>query len=204
MNNIYVIGGSPCAGKSTVAEILSERYDLYYYKVDDFLDQYTQMGAGKGYEICKKTVEMSAEQIWMRDPKLQCREELEFYQEVSEFILEELRKLSGSYKGVITEGAAYLPKLMKAFGIPGNRYLSITPVSEFQIYHFRKRKFVPYVLRECRDQEAAFLNWMNRDILFAEDVRRQCREEGYVSITNDGSRKVEAMVELVARHFGLE
>ncbi len=45
---------------------------------------------------------------------------------------------------------------------------------------------------------------MNRDILFAEDVRRQCGEEGYVSITNDGSRKVEEMVELVTKHFGLE
>ncbi len=41
----YYIGGSPCAGKSTVAEILSQEYDLYYFKVDDFLDGYTKLGA---------------------------------------------------------------------------------------------------------------------------------------------------------------
>lgn len=35
--NIYFIGGSPCSGKSTVTEILSKKYDLYYFKVDDFL-----------------------------------------------------------------------------------------------------------------------------------------------------------------------
>lgn len=43
MINIYYIGGSPCAGKSTVAEILSQKYDLYYFKVDDFLDDYTKL-----------------------------------------------------------------------------------------------------------------------------------------------------------------
>lgn len=37
MAKIYYIGGSPCAGKSTVAEILSQKYDLYYFKVMIFL-----------------------------------------------------------------------------------------------------------------------------------------------------------------------
>ena len=32
MINTYYIGGSPCAGKSTAAEILSEKYNLYYFK----------------------------------------------------------------------------------------------------------------------------------------------------------------------------
>ena len=42
--NTYYIGGSPCSGKSTVAEIISEKYNLYYFKVDDFLEKYTKMG----------------------------------------------------------------------------------------------------------------------------------------------------------------
>lgn len=37
MIDTYYIGGSPCSGKSTIAEIPSKRYDLYYFKVDDFL-----------------------------------------------------------------------------------------------------------------------------------------------------------------------
>jgi len=61
--NIYYIGGSPCAGKSSVAEILSQKYGLYYFKADDFLDRYIQAGAQSGYPICKKTVGMNVEQI---------------------------------------------------------------------------------------------------------------------------------------------
>ena len=61
-NYQIAIDGPAGAGKSTIAEILSQKYHLYYFKVDDFLDSYTKLGALKGYPICKKTNEMSAEQ----------------------------------------------------------------------------------------------------------------------------------------------
>ena len=69
--NIYYIGGSPCAGKSSVAEILSKKHDLYYFKTDDFLDRYMQTGARKGYSVCRKVTSMNAEQVWMREPLVQ-------------------------------------------------------------------------------------------------------------------------------------
>lgn len=202
MINTYYIGGSPCAGKSTVAEILSQKYDLYYFKVDDFLDNYTKLGALKGYPICKKTVEMNAEQIWMREPLLQCREEFEFYEEVFEYVLADLKRINCK-NGIITEGAAFVPKLIKRLGIPGNRYISITPTEEFQVFHFRKREFVPYVLEGCSDMEKAFGNWMGRDVLFAKEVQRQCCEDKYVSIINDGNIKIDELVSKIATHFGL-
>lgn len=203
MLNTYIIGGSPCAGKSTVAELLSQKYDLYYFKVDDFLDRYTELAAAKGAPICRKQKEWSWEQIWMRDPALQCEEEFEFYKEIFEYVVEDLKQLSRE-NGIITEGAAYVPKLIKRLGIASNRYISITPTEEFQIYHFKKREFVPYILEGCTDKEAAFANWMGRDVLFAKEVQRQCAEENYVSIINDGGMKIDEMVDRVERHFGLK
>ena len=202
MMNIYYIGGSPCSGKSTVAEILSEQYDLYYFKVDDFLDSYTKQGALKGYPVCRKQVELTPDQIWMRDPVLQCREELIYYEEVFEFIERDLEQIK-NVNGVITEGAAYVPGLIRDAQIPENRYLSITQTKEFQLFHFRKRTFVPYILRGCSNMERAFDNWMERDILFAGEVRKQCGETGYTSVINDGSMEIAGLADLVATHFGL-
>lgn len=202
MMNIYYIGGSPCSGKSTVAEILSEQYDLYYFKVDDFLESYTKQGALKGCPVCRKQVELTPDQIWMRDPVLQCREELIYYEEVFEFIVRDLEQIK-NVNGVITEGAAYVPGLIRDAQIPENRYLSITPTKEFQLFHFRKRTFVPYILRGCSNMEKAFDNWMERDILFAGEVRKQCGETGYTSVINDGSMEIAGMADLVAAHFGL-
>lgn len=123
------------SGKSTTAEILSKKYDLYYFKVDDYLDKYMQLGAEKGYEICKKQSCLSGDQIWMRDPMLQCVEEFQWYEEVFEFVQRDLGAIS--YKnGIITEGAAYLPKLMKGINVPYNRYISVT----------RKRSFCSFII----------------------------------------------------------
>ena len=92
---------------------------------------------------------------------------------------------------------------MKKLSISKDRYLAITPAKEFQISHYKKREWVPYVLEGCSDKEKAFSNWMNRDILFAQEVQRQCSEEQYVSIINDGNIEIDELVDLVVSHFGL-
>ena len=170
--------------------------------MDDFLDDYTKSGALKGYPICKKTVERNAEQIWMREPLLQCREEFEFYKEVFEFVWADLKRINCK-NDIITEGTAYIPEMIKQSSVFYNRYISIIPTKEFQISHYRKREFVPYVLEGCSDMEKAFGNWMSRDALFAQEVQRQCLEERYASITNDGSIEIEKLAGMVAVHFGL-
>lgn len=201
MINTYYIGGSPCSGKSTIAEILSKKYDLYYFKVDDYLDKYTKTGAAKGWKICRKQSLMNAEETWMRDPSLQCKEELLFYEEIFKLILEDLSLVKGN--GIITEGAAFLPKLMKRLNIPKDRYISITPSKDFQISHYKKREWVPFVLAECSDKEKAFSNWMERDILFAQEVQKQCNKEEYISFINDGNINLYELVNKVNVHFGL-
>ena len=178
MANIYYIGGSPCSGKSTVTEILAAKYHLFYFKVDDFIDKYLKMGASKGYEICKKQDSLRADEIWMREPVLQCQEELLYYKETFAFVLEDLMQIKE--KDIITEGAAYLPELMRKLNISNNRYISITPTRDFQISHYNKREWISFVLEGCSDKEKAFSNWMERDVLFAKEVQKQCIKENYV------------------------
>ncbi len=200
--NVYYIGGSPCSGKSTIAGLLSEKYGLAYFKVDDHLEQYMALGAADGKPCCKAAQKMTADEIWMRPPALQCREELEIYQEIFPYIQADLNALDAP-AGIITEGAAYLPLLMQKSLVPHNRYLSITPTKAFQVFHYRQREWVPYVLAECRDKEKAFENWMERDALFARAVEHACREAGYRSLINDGQMPIDAMAQQAAAHFAL-
>lgn len=206
MTNIYFIGGSPCSGKSTITEILAKKYDLYYFKVDDFLDKFIDKGAEEGRSVCMRIKAMSPEETWMREPMVQCEEELAWYREVVDYVQEEITQIQkvNKKKGIISEGAAYLPTLMKSLAIPYNRYLSITPTKGFQMFHYSQREWVPYVLQDCSDKEKAFANWMERDTLFAKDVQRQCEEEGYLSLINDGKTDVEDLVKTVEEHFGFK
>ena len=198
----YFIGGSPCSGKSTITEILAKKYDLYYFKVDDFLDKYIDMGASEGRSICTRIKSMTPEENWMREPMVQCEEELAWYREVFDYVCEDINQIQ-NVKGIIAEGAAYLPDLMKSINVSYNQYLSITPTRDFQIFHYSKREWVPYVLQECSDKDKAFENWMERDALFAKDVQRQCEEEGYRSIVNNGEIGIDELVRMVEAHFEL-
>ena len=200
--DIFYIGGSPCSGKSTVAEALAARYGLAYFKVDDHLDTFTARGAAAGLPICRRILCMSGDETWMRPPHLQCREELDYYAEIAPFVTEELRQLPN--QRILAEGAAFLPLLMQAQGIPPTRYIAIIPSLDFQISRYQQRPWVPHVLRDCTDPEAAFANWMERDALFAEDIRQQCMQAGYSCLLTDGSVSPEERLAQVAAHFRLD
>lgn len=200
--DIFYIGGSPCSGKSTVAEALAARYGLAHFKVDDHLDTFTARGAAAGLPVCRRILGMSGDETWMRPPHLQCREELDYYAEITPFVTEELRQLPNPR--ILAEGAAFLPLLMQAQGIPPTRYIAIIPSRDFQISRYRQRPWVPHVLRDCTDPEAAFANWMERDVLFAEDIRQQCMHAGYSCLLTDGSISPEERLAQVAAHFRLE
>lgn len=45
---------------------------------------------------------------------------------------------------------------------------------------------------------------MNRDILYAKEVQRQCSEIGYCSVVNSGTVSIESLTVLIEEHFGLE
>ncbi len=47
MKKVLCIGGSPCAGKSTVADRISKEYGANYYKVDDYIDEFINLAAEK-------------------------------------------------------------------------------------------------------------------------------------------------------------
>ena len=123
------------------------------------------------------------------------------HKEIFAFIWEDLDK--PDMDNVITEGAAYLPELMNRFGITKDRYVSMTPSKKFQVFHYSKREWISYVLADCTDQEKAFSNWMDWDVLFALEVQKQCREENYRSIINDGTIELEQLVNSVEQVFKL-
>lgn len=199
---IYFMGGSPCSGKSTVAEYLSNQYNLYYFKVDDFLDQYTEMGYEKNKPICKKQCEWSLDAIWSRVPKLQCEEEFMFYDEIFAFMMEDLKKIEADR--IIAEGVAFYPNQIKKMNIASNHYITMVPTKAFQVAHYQQREWIHELLKECKNPTQAFENWMERDHLFAKEVEREAHQLGYQTIINDGTLSIDELIEKVCKHFGWE
>ena len=198
-NRVLFIGGSPCSGKSTVAELISKEYGAFYYKVDEQLGELIKTAADNEGTACRKISCMSADEIWMRTPDIQCAEEFQIYSEIAPYFFGRINEIDSGL--IIAEGAAYTPQVMQFCGM--DNYITMIPTPEFQISHYREREWVPYVLAECSDKEKAFDNWMQRDILFAEQVRAECEKLDIPCIINDGTVSVEQLYQAVKSALGL-
>ena len=199
----YIIGGSPCSGKSTIAERLAEQFQFHYFKADDHVSDYgrlcTQVDQPYMYQFSK----LSWNEIWSKPVEVQVNDEIHFYHEMFSFILDDLAYISGDQKNIL-EGAAFLPELLDAWSVECKRAVFMVPTPEFQIQNYRNRPWIHSILNACDDQDFAFMQWMKRDELFGREVTRQACERGYQLIKVDGSISLDDQYQQIVRSFGLD
>ncbi len=190
---ILFMGGSPCSGKSTVAELIAQEYGAFYFKVDELLGELIETAASRGGIACTAVRKLTSDGIWLREPSIHCEEEFQIYSELAPLIFDKIAQLNNDF--IITEGAAYTPQVMSSRN--AGSYITIVPSPEFQISRYKEREWVQYVLADCSDKEKAFDNWMQRDVLFAERVKAECEKLEIPCIVNDGSRSVDEIYQTV-------
>ena len=200
MDNVYYIGGSPCSGKSTVAQMLAEKYDLQYYKQDDFLEEYMSKGVKESNSLFEKVASLSKDEMWLRSPALLCEEEISLYEVMFHYSMNTISTLSKG-RPIIAEGAGFMPRFMKGSGISRCSYCCMVPTKDFQIEMYSKREWVSDFLADCTDSKAGFVNWMERDTLFGETVKGEAKELGYKCIIVDGKEGIHEIFTRVENHF---
>ena len=186
---LYMIGGSPCSGKSTIASLLARQYQLLHIKLDDLVEKMMSQASEDSQPICLLRQD--------RNPEEMADEEWRFYEEIFPYVKSYLIK--NQNRPLLVEGAGLLPHLLKKLECPASSYLCLTPTADFQKKHYIQREWIPYVLEGTTNPEQAFENWMQRDILFAQMVRKEAVLLGYPSLITDGSQSENQTAEEVAR-----
>lgn len=199
---IYYLGGGTCCGKSTVTEHLRGRYGLCVYKLDDDLFDFLRRMAEEGHPLAAAELTRSPEEAWMRDPALLCEETILLYRDMAPYWQAALAARPDD-RPVLAEGAGFMPELMQAIGVPRDRYLCMAPTRSFQYDRYARRPWIDQILAGVSDREAAFRNWMERDVLFADRMMREAEALGYPTLRIDGSRSIEETAGIIAKSFHL-
>ncbi len=199
----YIIGGSPCSGKSTIAKCLANDYNFEYYKVDDHEKEHSKRCQSDRHPVMFKYSKMNWDEIWMRPASYQAHEMIEYYQERFEMIIEDLQ-IYNLEKPILLEGAAFLPNLVKQFNVNSQKVLFMVPTKEFQLNHYSKRPWIKPILKECKNPEKAFENWMMRDYLFSQEILKNAKFENYHTISINGSENINTIYTKVKKYFDLE
>jgi len=198
----YILGGSPCSGKSTIAEMLAAKYGFVYYKADDHDPEHMQRSLPDQQPILFKISKMSWEEVWSRPPSELLDDELAYYRERFPFILEDLGELELG-KPLILEGAAFLPDLINQYPVNQENVVLMVPTMDFQLHYYQQRPWIQGILKECGDPQQAFDNWMRRDALFSQEVIRQAEMSGFRTILVDGSVEIQTQFQAIQKQFRL-
>src|SRR5437764_181403 len=109
LDHVYWIGGSPCAGKSSIADALVESYGYELYRCDEAYFKHTTKITPEQQPMFHRLIHLSSDDLWMRPIAQQIREEIILYHEEFPLILEDLLSRP-RIKPILAEGAALLPE----------------------------------------------------------------------------------------------
>lgn len=200
--HVYWIGGSPCSGKSSIADALVETYGFRLYRCDEAYFEHATIVTPEQQPVFHRLIHLSSEDLWMRPVEQQTIEEVALYREEFPLIVEDLLALPRT-KPILAEGAALLPECVRPLLLYPRQAIWIIPTREFQIHHYMHREWAKDVVKACTNPEQAFLNWMQRDIGFAQKVREEAAQRALQVLLVDGQRSLLENRELVQHQFGL-
>ena len=200
--HVYWIGGSPCSGKTSIAEALAEAYTLQLYHADQAYFRHANVVTPERQPTFHKLVHLSADELWMRAVAKQVAEEVALYQEEFPLILDDLLALPAT-RPILAEGAALLPECVVPFLCAAHHAIWIVPTPAFQMKHYVQRTWAQEVVASCADPRQAFDNWMQRDMRFAEHVKQSAQRVNMRTLVVDGGRSLGETTAMVERYFQL-
>jgi uridine kinase len=201
LEHVFWLGGSPCAGKSSISEIIASRFGLDVYHVDEAFERHAQEFDSTRHPALTKWLASSCNQRWMQPIDSLVRDAIGCYQEHFTMILEEI--LSLPERPLLVEGTALLPGALASVLSHRSHAIWVIPTTDFQRVYYAKRDWAQGVLAQCSDPEAAFDNWMERDSRFAKWIEAEASELDLALLKVDGNQTIEENAEAVAAHFQL-
>ena len=202
MTHIYWLGGSPCAGKSTIAEMLANRYNLHYFNCDHAFARHQQQSNPSDQPTLYGLGERTCDEIWLVPVAEQVARVIAIYEEEFPLILADLQALSTN-QPILAEGAALMPRLVARQSAWCNQAVWVVPTPTFQQHHYAQRPWIRDVLKECSDPAQAFANWMQRDETFADYIATTATRHDLSLLQVDGTQTVAQNAHWVARQWGL-
>jgi 2-phosphoglycerate kinase len=201
--HILWMGGSPCAGKTSIADLLADQYRLVVYHADEMFDEHQRRVTRTQQPYLYKWTHTPWNDLWMQSKEKLLEEAVECYSEQFEMIVRDLNKRS-SKERILVEGNSLLPDRVAELLSKKEGGIWVVPTESFQRERYRARgQWVEEILAECDDPEGAYRNWMERDAAFGQWINERARELNLEVIEVSGQRTLEVNAEIIARHFGL-
>ena len=197
--HILWIGGATDSGKSTVAGMLAEQWNIPVYHFDRADARQSDTLARSVPEVAQ-FLQASLEERWIQPtPEMMFEYLLLTFPYRFRLVIEDLLDMPHD-QPVIVEGFGLLPELVHPVLSSSNQGIWFVPTDAFKwnsVVHRNKPSFASQV----SDPQKARMNLVARDKMLADYYRQQVASYGYRLLEIDGSHSVEEITHLVEIHF---
>lgn len=204
IRNTLWIGGAQWAGKSTVANLLAEKYGItaYHHDYHNARSHYARWVEKRAREG-EPLAEPDFEWMWVTRTPEEMADELitEHFPQAFEWILDDLRALQ-SGRPILAEGWGLRPELVAPLVDSPRRMVVMVPTEEFQRHQERTLERAGALgAPGLSDPERGQRNRIARDRLVGDNAAASARSLGIRVIPVDGTVDVIGVAGLVADHF---
>jgi 2-phosphoglycerate kinase len=197
--HILWIGGATDTGKSTIAQNLAARQEMYIYHYDRTDEEHHTKLAKTVPEI-QKFIEASLDERWVvPEPRALFERSLFSFHQRFSLVIEDLIALPND-KPIIAEGFGLLPELVHPILSSYYQAVWLVPTESFK-RNSMERRGKPSFGKLTSNPERAKANLLTRDLMLADYYRKQVSSYGYTLHEVDGSRTAEQMTDLVEAHL---
>ncbi len=202
LERIFWLAGSPCAGKTTLSQIIADHFKWTIYHCDEWFDRHRQRSTPEYQPTLYHVSRLQGDDLWLRPVAKQIRTEIDFCVEEFDFVLHDLAELQKqSDTPILFEGTPAVPHVLKPL-LPGHYHaLWLVPTEHFQRHYYAQRPWIHGYLNQTSAPERAFDNWMARDAGFARWLEHEVAAHHLAWINVDGSLTIEQTAALIIEHF---
>jgi hypothetical protein len=199
--HVLWIGGASDAGKTTGARLLAERHRWQWYPCDFHEHNHLIARADpERHPSIYREFQKSIEERWIQPtPEELFQVVLETNDERFPMILDDLRAIP-SQPLVLVEGPRLFPNLVAPLLTSAHQAVWLMPTPAFARESLMKRD-KPQGRFETSDPERFRENFLRREALLAEYIRREGTERGLTLIEVDGSRSPDEVADQIDAHF---
>ena len=207
LSHILWIGGSPDAGKTSIAALLAERYQTQVYHFDRHESAHIRRADPAQHPAVVllrtqlATLDESdlAHELWLaRSPEEMARGTIASWSQRASLAIEDLLNLPTT-SPIIAEGPGFFPEVIVPYLVDPRRGIWLVPSEEFKRDSVARRKKLATV--PVRDLAQARENLIQRDLLMGDHIRRRAAALGLTVHTIDGSQSLAEVAALVEAQF---
>lgn len=202
LDHVLWLGGSTCAGKTSIAQRLATAHGLRVYHCDDAFEEHRRRADPKRHPGFCRIMDLTGPELWSRTAEEQAADLLAFYADELEMILEDIRSLPA--EPLLVEGTGLLPDRLAGLGARPGRALFLISTGAFRRRLYPQRgSWVREMLDATGDPEGTFDRWMARDDTLAHLRAERAAALGMPVIEVDGRRTLEETAAAAAWTFAL-